>query len=604
LSFRTDRRGLLLAAAYLALALHGLGASDILGDDEAREVGIIRDVAAGHWLWPRFNGETLPDKPILYHWLAALPCAAAGFSETAVRLPSAVAGAALVAWTAGAGTEMFGPSVGLVAAGLLATTPALFDRARVARPDVLLVLVLSAALGFAFRWWRGRRRGDATAALALVGVSMLAKGPVGPVLFALALGTFLVWQNDLRRLRDFLTVPGIAALVVLGLGWYAIALAGWGQLFVHEHLVGRYLHNLAGGLTTGGAYSSRPLSHHLLFYVKHLPAIALPWTPLIVLALWHAWRAGAFRDPRVRFLVCWAAAPLVAFTPAELKLRYYLLPSLPALALLAAPSVSRLLTRPIERLPRREMLILVGVIVLTAALGIWAGMTIALPLSASDRSTLAAVLVVLPGHAAGAAAIVGFMAGVVIIGVAWRAWQSLIGVVAVLVVGWMIVGAPALEAEISRRDSLKPFALALAARYPAPAPVAFYPQPIRSVAVYVGRRIPTVHSRDDVTPGLALVATEPDSLALARRGVVAIPAIIGEGRVGNLARGRVVVLEIAPGSAIPHPPPHGIPWQRRAEYHQEHGTARQRPLCRRALRRGEGADDDDRDDHDDRDHTA
>src|SRR5207249_2837803 len=194
--------------------------------DEAREAGIVQDVAAGHWLWPRFNGELLPDKPVLYHWLAALPCAAAGFSETAVRLPSALAGAALVAWTAALGADLLGAP---------------------------------------------------------------------------------------------------AALAVLGLGWYAAALAGWGREFVHAHLVGRYLRNLAGGLAAGGAYSPKPLAYHLLFYAKHLPAIALPWTPFAVLALWQAWRTGGFRDPRLRFLVCWAAAPVVAFTPAEWKLRYYLL---------------------------------------------------------------------------------------------------------------------------------------------------------------------------------------------------------------------------------------------------------------------------------------
>src|SRR5262249_39706011 len=66
----SGRSAAILALLYLLLALHGLGTPDIVGDDEAREVGIVQDVAAGHWLLPRFNGELLPDKPILYHWLA------------------------------------------------------------------------------------------------------------------------------------------------------------------------------------------------------------------------------------------------------------------------------------------------------------------------------------------------------------------------------------------------------------------------------------------------------------------------------------------------------------------------------------------------------
>src|SRR5205823_10848363 len=276
----------------------------IVGDDEAREAGIVEDMVAGHWLWPRFNGELLPDKPILYHWLAALPCTA-GFSETAVRLPSALAGAALVGWTAALGADLLGTSAGLAAAALLDTTPALFDHARVARPDVLLVLLLSAALGVAFRWWRERRRRDATLALVLLGLATLAKGPVAVALFGCTIGAFLAWQADLRRLRGLLTAPGVVAFVVLGLGWYAVALAGWGERFVHEHLVGRYVRNLAGGLAAGRPYSRKPLLYHLTFYPLHLPAVALPWTPLVALALWDAWRRRGLGDPRLRFILWW-----------------------------------------------------------------------------------------------------------------------------------------------------------------------------------------------------------------------------------------------------------------------------------------------------------
>jgi hypothetical protein len=52
---------------------------------------------------------------------------------------------------------------------------------------------------------------------------------------------------------------------VLGLGWYAIALAGWGDEFVRQHLVGRYLRNLAGGMVEA-ARLAEPLWYHLTFY--------------------------------------------------------------------------------------------------------------------------------------------------------------------------------------------------------------------------------------------------------------------------------------------------------------------------------------------------
>src|SRR6185369_1140276 len=139
---------------------------------------------------------------------------------------------------------------GVAAALLLATFPAFFERARVARPDMIMLALLAPALGLAFEAFRERRRAErrwnATMALALVGLATFAKGPVAPALFATTMLGFLAWQRDLRRVTDFLTPAGVAAFVVLGLGWYAIALAGWGDEFVRQHFVGRYLRNLAG----------------------------------------------------------------------------------------------------------------------------------------------------------------------------------------------------------------------------------------------------------------------------------------------------------------------------------------------------------------------
>jgi 4-amino-4-deoxy-L-arabinose transferase-like glycosyltransferase len=394
----------------------------------------------------------------------------------------------------------------------------------------------------------GFRRLRRVAALALLGGATFAKGPVAPVLFALTLGGFLAWQRELRRLPRLVTAPGLAAFAVLGLGWYATALAGWGPLFVHEHLAGRYLRNLAGGLATGGAYSPKPLAYHLLFYPKHLPAIALPWTPFAALALWRAWRTGGFRDPRLRFLACWAAAPVVAFTPAEWKLRYYLLPSLPALALVSAPAVLRVVALPARRLSPRGLVALAAIA--AAGLGALALAARLLPLSPSDRSTLDALLRIAPGGRSGAVAGVGFLAGVLLVALAWRAWAALVTVVAAAMLLWMAAGQVALEAAVSRRDSLAPFARAAAARYPPPARLAFWGESIRPVAVYVGRPMPTLRRSEQLAPGLALVGSEPAMRALSDSGVVGYPMFSAEGRLGNVARGRVILLEIVTGRTI------------------------------------------------------
>src|SRR5262249_32374689 len=138
-------RGMLLGAAVLLLALHDLGDAAIVHNDEAREVGIVQDIVAGHWFWPRFNDDLLPDKPTLFHWLAAVPCALFGFSATAVRLPSALAAAGTVWWTVEFGSWLFGPPAGLVAGGGAPPPPPLFWPSPRGPPPPLLPLLLPPA---------------------------------------------------------------------------------------------------------------------------------------------------------------------------------------------------------------------------------------------------------------------------------------------------------------------------------------------------------------------------------------------------------------------------------------------------------------------------
>src|SRR5262249_21725929 len=155
--------------------------------------------------------------------------------------------------------------------------------------------------------------------------------------------------------------------------------------------------------------------------------------------LWRRRRA----PPLVRFLVCWALAPVVLFTPAEYKLRYYLLPSLPALALLAAPLGSDLLARPLGRL--RASRACVGWALGVRAVGGGAiALVLARPdvLSRSDRDALGALLAVVPGGVTVAAALAGLALGIGAAGIALRAWRPLVVLTAVATVGWLAVGLP------------------------------------------------------------------------------------------------------------------------------------------------------------------
>src|SRR5205814_3679264 len=81
--------------------------------------------------------------------------------------------------------------------------------------------------------------------------------------------------------------------------------------------------------------------HHpqpFYFYLLVLPLLALPWTVFLISSLtgtrrWN-WRGGSPRD-RVRvFALAWIVAPLIFFSLSQSKLPAYILPTLPAVALL------------------------------------------------------------------------------------------------------------------------------------------------------------------------------------------------------------------------------------------------------------------------------
>ena len=81
------------------------------------------------------------------------------------------------------------------------------------------------------------------------------------------------------------------------------------------------------------------------------------------------------------------------------------------------------------------------------------------------------------------------------------------------------------------------------AREPPSARLVFFGDTIRPVAVYLGRAVPSVTAPPEVSPGITVIAREPDYERLARAGRVGPPLLEARGRVGNLAGSRALLAE-------------------------------------------------------------
>jgi 4-amino-4-deoxy-L-arabinose transferase-like glycosyltransferase len=499
---------LVLAAAALLL-LPGLARPDLWAPDEPRYAQVAEEVrqGAGHRVLLHLDGEPYGQKPPLYFWLAALAGAPGGrVTERAARLPSALAGLAVVALTLALGTALLGRRSGVLGAALLVTLPAFARLARRAQLDVLLALLELAALA-AYARGAGRpelRRRDLAGLHAALGLAVLCKGPVGALVPLLALAAHRVWEGSPRPLRGL--APPACLLLSLGpaLAWLAasaaLAPAGFLREAVAENVLGRFFL---------GTSHARPPT----YYLRQLPLDFLPWT-----LLWPALIAAGRRvfaepaSPRAsawRLLLCWVGAAVAFLSLSSGKRGLYLIPAFPALALLCADAAGELLPDR-GRVPGWERALGFGLV--AAALAAAA----LLPGRLAEHGLAA------PGASA---ALVAAAALALALRRAFRrrpraAFASSIGLVlaAELVAAFLVL--PALDPQKSPR----PVAEAAAALAPPGTPVATArPSLVGALRYYGGRRVRRVESAAELhrflAEGGAVIVLPASRLGLVTREI-------------------------------------------------------------------------------------
>jgi 4-amino-4-deoxy-L-arabinose transferase-like glycosyltransferase len=182
-------------------------------------------------------------------------------------------------------------------------------------PDMPVAAAFSAAMLLALPWIGRRDTRNLPVAAALLGLAVLAKGPVALVLAAPLCLRF-------RSARDLVRPRVVAPFLVVALPWYLLCYLRNGKVFLHDFFL---VHNFE-------RFTSNALMHAQpwWFYLPVLAGLLLPWFPLVVLP----GRRAAYRDSRRLFLLAWVVFGMVFFTAATNKLPGYLLPLLPAAAAL------------------------------------------------------------------------------------------------------------------------------------------------------------------------------------------------------------------------------------------------------------------------------
>lgn len=340
----------------LVLAFVGMFNRELDYADEPRVTAISLEMSRdGNVVVPHLGGTPFVEKPPMYFASGAgVFRLFGGFLEPAsvMRLTSVLWGIGVLVATFFLARRLAEPrletdaepgktpaSSALLTTAVLMTMIGFVTNMHTIRVDIALAFFVVASVWAFAEVYLGERPSFLSLAALFLAGAFLSKGLIGIVLVGIAwCGLAVPWFvakwreakfRDLRlahhfvALGVFLAAAGSWIVLLRIVGGEAV----WDEWFWRNQ-VGRFL----GNASLGHERPGRPF-----YYLVGTANYTLPWVPLIVLWIWRVYRDLRARGKLSRgqiFLAVWFLGSVVILTAASTKRRVYLLPLLPAYALM------------------------------------------------------------------------------------------------------------------------------------------------------------------------------------------------------------------------------------------------------------------------------
>lgn len=348
-----------LGILWLVIIGTALLTRPLLPVDETRYAAVAWEMwARGDFLVPHLNGEPYSHKPPLFFWLIHAGWWLAGVNEWVLRLlPAALAFLNLLLVARIAAQLWPGDRQAQVAVPWILTGCVLYPAfASWVQIDQLLVTCTLLAMAGLLAASGGRQAGWLLSGVA-IGLGVLAKGPV-ILLHVLPVALLApLWSRRPQQGWRFWYAGVLVSVIiaaVLALVWAIPAARAGGEA---------YREAIFWGQTANRVVQSFAHAHPFWWYLPWLAALFAPWCFLPW--LWRAViRSRPAADAGLRFCLTWILVVFILLSLVSGKQLKYLLPILPAFALLLARILSVL---PQEPVPRRPWL-LAAVLLLTGVL--------------------------------------------------------------------------------------------------------------------------------------------------------------------------------------------------------------------------------------------
>jgi len=333
---------ILCGLAFVFLIL-GNNTVSLTNPDEVFYSGSAKEmVQQGTWLVPHIFGQPQFEKPILLFWLLRVSFLAFGPTSFGARFPPSFFGLlgcltlyyfCLTAYRDR--NKSFLCAYVLLSSGLyLAMSRFLFT------DMVFSVFILMSLTAFYTGYLRAEKK---RAGMVLFGVcsalAVLTKGLLGIVLPLGAVLLFLALRRNIRFVFARSSLYGLVLFLILASPWYAFMLDRYGASFVHEFFYNDHIRRILE--------AEHRSNDTWYFYPMTLVVGMLPWSVALVAALAGMIKrlARGMAEPLHTFLISWVVAMFVILQCAHSKLISYILPAIPALAVITGDYVYDLVAR-------------------------------------------------------------------------------------------------------------------------------------------------------------------------------------------------------------------------------------------------------------------
>ncbi|MCB9771242.1 MAG: phospholipid carrier-dependent glycosyltransferase [Candidatus Omnitrophica bacterium] len=313
----------------------GNGTLSLTHPDEVFYIQTAKEMIQKHsWMTPYIFDAPQFEKPIFAYWLFIIAIKIFGLTSFAGRFAPSLFGMLAIPVIYGVAWVLFkNKRLSFLSSLILMTSVIHIALSRAVLTDMIFSVWVTLAIG-AF-YWGYQNQQNKNKSLLLCGVfcgfAVLTKGLLGICFPFGAIALFLLFKKDVQFLKSWYTLFASIVILVIALPWHIVMFHLYGQPFLHEYFQNVHFRRILE--------AEHARANTWYFYPFTVVMGVMPWTVFLFSAI-GAFIAGLKAKGKdqqpLLFLLAWVISMFIFVQPAASKLASYILPIFPAMAIILA----------------------------------------------------------------------------------------------------------------------------------------------------------------------------------------------------------------------------------------------------------------------------